>query len=108
VGKVKLSNKSTRKFINGAHLLVNEVFNKPEDEQQRDAWLQIFANYKAAMEILRKRSEYTAADIDRFQDLVDDFFLQYISETGVEGITNYIHMLGSCIVIYYMFFYKYF
>jgi hypothetical protein len=54
------------------------------------------------MEMLWKRNDYTAADIARFQDLVDSFFLQYITETGVEGITNYIHMLSSWHVKYYI------
>jgi hypothetical protein len=54
------------------------------------------------MQILRKRSEYTDDEINLFQDLIDDFFLKYIKETGVEGITNYIHMLGSGHIKYYM------
>ena len=102
VGKVKLSNKSTRKFINGLHYLINFIFNKPEDEEKHDAWHRIIANYQPAMEILRKRSDYTPADIEQFQDYIDVFFSEYIKETGAEGITNYIHMLGSGHVKYYM------
>jgi hypothetical protein len=33
---------------------------------------------------------------------MDDFFEKYVSLTGCEGITNYIHMLGSSHVKYYM------
>jgi hypothetical protein len=95
VGKVKLSNKNTRKFINGIHYLIDDIFSKPEDEQQRDAWHQIFANYTPAMEILWKRSDYTAADIARFQDLIDSFFSQYINETGVEGINGSLSTLST-------------
>lgn len=54
------------------------------------------------MELLRKRSNYTIAEIDRFQDLIDAFFSKYIEQVGNEGITNYIHMLGSGHVRYYM------
>jgi len=102
MGKVKLSNKSTRKFINGLHLLIDENFSKPEDEEKRDAWNEIIAHYKPAMEILRKRSDYTAQDKDQFQDFIDVFFSKYIKEVGVEGITNYIHMLASGHIKYYM------
>jgi hypothetical protein len=45
---------------------------------------------------------YTDADIERFQDLIDVFFQMNINETGVEGITNYVHMLGSGHIRYYM------
>jgi hypothetical protein len=102
VGKVKLSNKSTRKFLKNINVLVNMIFDKEEDEAQCDRWIQLLTSYDAAMEIVRKRSQYTDADIERFQDLIDVFFQEYINETGVEGITNYIHMLGSGHIRYYM------
>jgi len=58
--------------------------------------------YRLAMEILRKRSDYTNQDIEMLQDLIDSFFKKYLSETGVEGITNYLHMLASGHIRYYM------
>jgi hypothetical protein len=58
--------------------------------------------YRMAMQILRKRSDYTDQDIKSFQDLIDSFFKKYLKETGVEGITNYIHMLASGHIKYYM------
>jgi hypothetical protein len=51
--------------------------------------------YRLAMKILHKQSEYTDDDLNRFQDLIDYFFKNYVRETGVQGITNYLHMLGS-------------
>jgi hypothetical protein len=51
--------------------------------------------YRMAMQILWKRSDYTDQDIMTFQDLIDNFFQKYVKETGVEGITNYIHKLAS-------------
>ncbi len=83
-------------------VLVETIFGKEEDEQERDAWFEIMANYDAAMEILIKQSEYTDDDIEKFQDHVDVFFQQYINIVRVEGITNYIHMLGSGHVKYCM------
>jgi hypothetical protein len=102
VGQVKLSNKNTRKFIKNLTALVHAIFDKEEDEQDRDAWSCVITNYDAAMEILRQQREYTDDDIDKFQDHVDNFFEEYIKILGVEGITNYIHMLGSGHVKYYM------
>jgi hypothetical protein len=37
--------------------------------------------YSAAMEILQKHSDYTDEDIDLFQDLIDNFYEKYISQT---------------------------
>jgi hypothetical protein len=61
-------------------------------------------DYRQAMQLLRKRSEYTDYDIERFQLLIDDFFTAYIEKSGAgkEGVTNYIHMLGSSHIQYYM------
>jgi hypothetical protein len=99
---VKLSNKNTRLFISKINLLIDTIFDRPEDSAQRDAWTEIVLHYSLAMEILRKKSDYTDADITAFQDHIDIFYEKYIKETGVEGITNYIHMLGSGHIKYYM------
>jgi hypothetical protein len=49
------------------------------------------------MKILRKRSKYTAEDIRLFQTKIYDFYVAYIEDSGAgkEGVTYYIHMLGS-------------
>jgi hypothetical protein len=51
---------------------------------------------------MHKQSDYTDNEINFFQDFMDDFSAKYVAETGVEGITNYIHMLGSGHIKYYM------
>jgi len=102
VAKVALSNKKTRQFINNIDVLIDVVFHKPEHAGRRDIWRNMMEQYRLAMRILRKRSEYTDDEIILFQDLIDDFFLAYIQETGNEGITNYLHMLGSGHMKYYM------
>jgi hypothetical protein len=62
--------------LKNVSVLVETIFNKEEDEQERDACFEIMANYDAAMEILRKQSEYTDDDIEKFQDHVDVLFQQ--------------------------------
>jgi hypothetical protein len=97
-----LTNTKKRAFIDKINLLIDHVFPKPEDSDRRDTWKDMLDQYSAAMEILRKQSDYTDKEIDLFQDLIDTFFEKYTSETGVEGITNYIHMLASGHTKYYM------
>jgi hypothetical protein len=52
----------------------------------------------------KTQNEYTDDDIDQFQNKIDDFFSAYVETSGAskEGITNYIHMLGSSHIKYYM------
>jgi hypothetical protein len=92
---VSLSNKKTQRFIPNLRVLIDSIFNKPEDEAQRDMWKDMIESYCMAMEILRKRNEYQDEDINQFQDLIDDFFEKYVSLTGCEGITNYFFLRDS-------------
>jgi hypothetical protein len=61
-------------------------------------------DYQEVMIILWKQSEYTEGDIRDFQLKIDDFFTAYVEKSGAgkEGVTNYIHMLGSSHISYYM------
>jgi hypothetical protein len=102
VTQVKLSNKTTRKVMKKISLLIEYIYDKPEDEETKNTWLSLVGNYNPAMEILRKRSEYTDEEIDSFQEKVDDFYLDLMKIAGIESITNYIHMLGSGHIRYYM------
>jgi hypothetical protein len=88
--------------MNGLHLVIDVIFDKEEDARQRDSWHDMITQYGMAMQILRKRSDYTDNDIVTFQNLVDSFFRSYVNEFGNEGITNYIHMLASGHIKYYM------
>lgn len=74
------------------------------DAEKRNIWHTMIGNYRAAMQILRKKSEYTDNEIDEFQNLIDDFFQLYVevSGGGKEGVTNYLHMLSSGHIKYYM------
>jgi hypothetical protein len=61
-------------------------------------------DYRDTLIILRKTQEYTDDDIDTFQEKIDAFYKAYVETSGAgkKGITNYVHMLGSGHVSYYM------
>jgi tRNA(Phe) wybutosine-synthesizing methylase Tyw3 len=61
-------------------------------------------NYREAIIILWQPEEYTDKDIKEFQTKIDDFYTTYVETScaGKEGITNYIHMLGSSHIKYFM------
>ncbi len=102
--KVSLSNKKTRQFVENIGVLIDYVFDHPEDAEQRRIWHYLIDRYCQAMDILLLRREYTDDEIEEFQSLIDDFFVAYVEESGAgkEGITNYIHMLGSAHIKHYM------
>ena len=104
VCKVSLTNNKARLFVDNIDVLLYQVFSAPADEQRKQIWLKLIDDYRQAMRILRKRSEYTERDIADFQLKINDFFVAYVEESGAgkEGVTNYIHMLGSGHIAYYM------
>jgi hypothetical protein len=103
INKVSFSNSKTRLFVDNLHVLIPYVFSTPADEQRKEIWLKLVGDYRKAMKILQKRSEYTEQDINNFP-LKIDFFTAYVeqSSAGKEGFSNYIHMLGSSHISYYM------
>jgi hypothetical protein len=104
VAKVSLTNKKTRLVVDNILHLINFTFSDPADDEKKRVWLKLIEDYREAMKILRKRSEYTAEDIRSFQLKIYDFYVAYIEDSGAgkEGVTNYIHMLGSFHISYYM------
>ncbi len=58
--------------------------------------------YNEAIELLRKPTNFSDDEIEEFQTLVDDFYKLWVELVGREGITNYIHMLGSGHIAYYL------
>jgi hypothetical protein len=53
---------------------------------------------------MEKEWVHTEEDINEFQLIINDFFIAFVEESGAgkEGVTNYIHTLGSGHVAYYM------
>ncbi len=84
--------------------LIDHIFQHPDDAPKRLIWHSMMQKYNNAIRILRKKSEYSDDDIAHFQELIDDFFLSYIEDSGAgkEGVTNYLHMLASSHIKYYI------
>jgi hypothetical protein len=102
--KVSLTNNKAWLFVDNVDELVNHVFSAVIHEQRKAIWLKLICYNRDAMGILWKRSEYTESDIHEFQLKINDFFVASVEESGAgkEGVTNYILMLGSGHVAYYI------
>jgi hypothetical protein len=66
IAKVGMSNKNTRKMIDGFDLLIQYIYYEENDNEMYTLWMELIAFYRAAIRILRKRSDYTDEDIEDF------------------------------------------
>jgi hypothetical protein len=103
IAPISLSNSRTRQFMNNLEPLISYIFQDPEDEEQHNDWMELLSYYNPAMELLRKPTEFTdEEDIEEFQTMIDSFYEKWIYMVGRNGITNYVHMLGSGHIMHYL------
>jgi hypothetical protein len=87
-----LDNVRTRKAIYALDNLIDLCL--PDDELATK-WKICIGHYRNAMELMRQKDDFTDEQIFTFQKACDDFFQIWVDINAVEGVTNYIHMLGS-------------
>jgi hypothetical protein len=54
------------------------VFSSAENAEQKRTWLKLISDYRDAMKILQKQSNYTVDDTMQFQLKIDDIFSAYV------------------------------
>ena len=54
------------------------------------------------MEMAGQREDFSDEEIEAFGTHCDDCFELWVDLTGLEGMTNYIHMIGSGHMTYYL------
>jgi hypothetical protein len=101
VGILCLDNMKTRALLNHFESMI-ELCTVPGE--RREMWLQCVQHYKEAMELVRSKVDLTHEEISEFQCAVDLFFQAWLRMHGVEGVTNYIHMLGAGHISEYLFY----
>jgi hypothetical protein len=87
--------------------VVNELERMIEvcvwDEQDATWWRNAVKHYRFAMNRLRSKYDLSDEEIFLFQKDCDIFFQDWVKIYGREGLTNYIHMLGSGHMAEYLF-----
>ena len=100
IGTICLDNNRTRAIVQQLDPLIDICIDDPE---RKEEWKQSVKFHCNALELLRKKDDLSDDEIAQFQGNVDDFFQIWIKLHGAEGITNYIHMLGSGHISDYLF-----
>jgi hypothetical protein len=54
------------------------------------------------MKVAFQHEDFLDDDIEAFQDSVDEWFYIYIELVGIQGITNYMHLLGYGHLYHYL------
>jgi hypothetical protein len=101
--KLSLSNKKTRRFVSEIDVLIDYIFWHPEDVEKREVWHYLIGQYCKVMDILLVRSKFMDQNIVDFRQKIDDFCC-YVEQSGAgkEGLMDYLHMLASGYIKYYM------
>ena len=73
------------------------------NEQRKLKWKKAVSEYVAAMKIMQKKGEdYTPEELKTYQSHADEFFQIWVELHSRQGVTNYIHMVGSGHMYEYM------
>jgi hypothetical protein len=65
------------------------------DDEEKENWCRLMPNYQTAMQRLRRKEDFTDEDIAECQNKIDLWFHDWVSLTGLDGMTNYVHLVSS-------------
>ena len=100
MGTLSMDTNRTRAVMNSMERLVDASF--PTDSVDRKRLLRCFPKYRAAIILLRKKTDLDDDEIQTFQCLIDAWFNDWVRVYGKEGCTNYTHMLSSGHIMRYL------
>jgi hypothetical protein len=103
IGTITMDNVRTRAIMARLELLIEECIIKEDD---RAKWLACIPKFREGMIKLRSKQDFDAGSITAFQKDIDEFFQLWVQLWGLEGVTNYIHMMSSGHLSTYLFKWK--
>ena len=68
---------------------------------RREVFQKIVDQYLKIMEKVRQKEVFLDDDMIILQKQIDEWYADWVSVTGKEGMTNYIHVLSIVHVMYY-------
>ena len=99
IGAFMINNGMARRLVDKFDSLLSVIQMNDDKKQQ---WTKCVKYFKDMVLILRQKEDFTDERIEEFQVLADKFFHTWITLHGTQGVTNYIHMIGSGHISYYL------
>ena len=101
---LSFSNVTARRLVSNIDQIFDVVFRLHNDDGARR---QLFHNclkvmFPPIITALRKRSSFSDSEIVKLQKDIDEWYHAWMILTGLEGKSNYIHVLGSGHITYYL------
>jgi hypothetical protein len=101
IDPIQEQNSTVRCMIRSVDLLIEQAF--PGDNNEKKTKLILACNkYCRAIKLLTLHRVLTECEQEEFQTLIDDFYEIWVELFSTEGITNYIHLLGSGHILYFL------
>ncbi len=55
----------------------------------------MLSKYNNVLSIAFRHEDFSDEDIEKIQDIVDEWYYHYVGLLGIEGVSNYAHLLGA-------------
>jgi hypothetical protein len=105
ISDLTMPNPAVRKFLEKMHLITSVLFDMDDDEQRarKEAWDGCRTLWLNLMEMVRKKEDFTDAEIDTLQAKGDEFIETWLLLLpGDMGMTNYFHIIAAGHLKYYL------
>jgi hypothetical protein len=96
---VQFCNQVGRSFLKKIDVLIEAAIS---EKPLRIQLVRAISFYTEGMSLITLHRNIKDEEKEHFQDLFDDFFQAWIELFSVDGISNYIHMLGSGHMLYFI------
>lgn len=105
ISPIQEHNSTIRCMMDSIDVIIERAF--PEDENNtRHQLVVACSKYKEAIKFLTQHCILSNEEQLKFQDLIDDFIYIWIDLYSTEGMTNYLHLLASGHILYFLQKYK--
>jgi hypothetical protein len=103
---IKMDGNTSQKllFSFGNHLFYAMMVEDESgcDEVERESWAHVFGHLQVMFSTMSQHENFTDEDLDKLQDTFDNFTDIWITLTGRDCISNYIHLLIMGHLMYYL------
>jgi hypothetical protein len=95
IDQIKLRNQVFRKMLSGIDKIIEAGASLTGDNTVGAKIVVALQHYCNVMEVLLLHRNLEAEEKELFQDNIDDFFELWLEIFGLDGMSNYIHLLSS-------------